>query len=156
MNIASLSLINCILNWVLKDVQNDSSHRTEDAPGCREPFCCHSDPPHYLFSFRRPCLKLSNQGDSSILLLSAASNNRIHYSVRVTMTSFPEANVQFSHAFLSLAPHRGGTSQRNLTELSGGSEPGCVLGNRSLLDCTPATAQSFADLVEFRVFSLVK
>lgn len=115
MNIASLSLINCILNWVLKDVQNDSSHRTEDAPGCREPFCCHSDPPHYLFSFRLPCLKLSNQGDSSILPLSAASNNRIHYSVRVTVTSVPEANVQFSHAFLSLAPeepHRAVSGQR--------------------------------------------
>lgn len=104
--------------------------RTEGAPGCSEPFCYHSDPPRSLFSFRLPCLKLSNQGDISILLLSTASNNQIHYSVRVTMTSFWEANIHFFYAFLHLTPEE--------RDVLWGSDPGCALENRFVLDCIPA------------------
>lgn len=99
-------------------------HRTEDAPGFREPFCCHSDLPRSLFSVRLPCLKLSNQGDISILLLSTAR------SVIVTMTSFWEANIQFSHAF------RYYLAQEQRKGAPPGSDPGCATRECFVLDWT--------------------
>lgn len=74
-------------------------HRTEEAPSCTKPFSLHSEPPLLPLDF-----SAHNYQTKVASLLSAESSNLIHYSLTVTMTRFPEANIPFSHAFLYLAP----------------------------------------------------